>query len=603
MAPYAEEVAVRGRHRHPGLGKPARVAIVAIVLLAAAGGFAFYRSENRGGCTGQIELNVAVTPELATILARSASKWASTARGGAGECVSVEVTAKAPADVAVEAAHRSNVTLAGLSPTATPSAPSGGETTAPAAAGPTTATSTGIPVGPAPDVWVPDSSAWLVRVRSAAPSLVPLEARSIATSPLVLAVPRPTAALLGWPTQQQTWDTIVGLLSGGATPKVGIVEPNRDAVGLTSLIALGGAAQALGERAGETTVAVTRALIAGRVQTEAELLAQFPKSEADMATALVAAPLSERTLIAYNATAPAVPLAGLYVQPAPPALDYPWAVMPDTTGDRARLAEQLRDAIVADEEYTAELSRVGLRTLDGSATFEPLPGAPVSIVPLPPETAVVNRAVGTWLSLTRPGRMLAVVDVSGSMEIRVPTANNQTRFQVLIEAARQGMALFDDDWQVGLWTFSTNLAPSQDYIEVIPIREMSINRPLLLQAMETLRPKPNGGTGLYDTMLAAYKQVQQGWDPAVVNSVVLMTDGRNDDSNSITLDQLLASLRTVMDARYPINVIAIGFGTEVSRSELEAITNLTGGGTFIASDPADIKEIFLEALSTRPPAA
>lgn len=599
MAPYAEEVAVRGRHRHPGLGKPARVAIVAIVLLAAAGGYAFYRSENSGGCAGQIELNVAVTPELATILARAATDWASTARGGAGECVSVEVTAKAPADVAVEAAYRSNVTLAGLSPTATPSAEGGGEATTAPAAGPA---STTIPQGPAPDVWVPDSSAWLVRVRSAAPSLVPLEATSVATSPLVLAVPQPTAALLGWPTQQQTWDTIVGLLSGGSTPKVGIVEPNRDAVGLTSLIALGGAAQALGERAGETTVAVTRALIAGRVQTEAELLAQFPKSEADMATALVAAPLSERSLIAYNAAAPAVPLAGLYVQPAPPALDYPWAVMPGTTGDRARLAEQLRDAVVASEEFAAELSRVGLRTSDGSASFDPLPGAPVTIVPGAPDTAVVNRAVGTWLSLTRPGRMLAVVDVSGSMEIRVPTANNQTRFQVLIEAARQGMALFDDDWQVGLWTFSTNLDPPHDYDEIIPIREMSINRPLLLDAMDTLRPKPNGGTGLYDTMLAAYKQVQQGWDPAVVNSVVLMTDGRNDDSNSITLDQLLASLQTVMDARYPINVIAIGFGTEVSRSELEAITNLTGGGTFIADDPADIKEIFLEALSTRPPA-
>jgi Ca-activated chloride channel homolog len=271
------------------------------------------------------------------------------------------------------------------------------------------------------------------------------------------------------------------------------------------------------------------------------------------------------------------------------------------TGAKARLADELRQALTGDA-YVADLATVGLRAPDGTADFEPIPGAPVNITTHEPDASVVNRAVGTWLSLTRPGRMLAVVDVSGSMNSRVPTANNQTRFQVLIEAAREGMQLFDDSWQVGLWTFSTNLDGPKDYLEVVPIRELTTNRQILLQTMDTLRPKPNGDTGLYDTVLAAYKRVQQDWDPTVVNSVVVMTDGQNDDDNGITLNELIANLETLIDARYPVQVICIGFGGEVSETELRAITDVTGGGTFIAPDPAAIGEIFLEALSVRPPA-
>ena len=57
------------------------------------------------------------------------------------------------------------------------------------------------------------------------------------------------------------------------------------------------------------------------------------------ASGLGAAPLSEQALVAYNASGPAVKLAALYVQPSPPALDYPYAVMPGVASDRARLAD------------------------------------------------------------------------------------------------------------------------------------------------------------------------------------------------------------------------------------------------------------------------
>jgi hypothetical protein len=398
----------------------------------------------------------------------------------------------------------------------------------------------------------------------------------------------------------QNWNSILSLMTSGLPLKLGVVEPNRDAVGLTSLIALGGAAESLGANSGAVRVQVARALIAGRLPAEADLLAGFPKSEKDIPTSIVAAPLAERSLIAYNATAPAVKLAPIYVQPLPPALDYPWAVMPGIGDDKARLADEFR-AVLTGDAYVADLANVGLRGADGTAGFPAMPGAPATLTSTPPDPKVVSDAVGTWLSLTRPGRMLAVVDVSGSMYIKVPSANNATRFQLLIGTARGGLSLFSDDWQVGLWTFSTDLNGTLPYQEWLPIKPLSQNRAGLEQAMNTMQPKRNGNTGLYDTALAAYKRVQDGWDPNAVNSVVLMTDGQNDNPGGITLDQLTTSLKALVDPRYPIQMIMIGIGTDVSAPELKAITDVTGGGVFIAQDPAQITEIFLQALSLRPP--
>jgi hypothetical protein len=142
---------------------------------------------------------------------------------------------------------------------------------------------------------------------------------------------------------------------------------------------------------------------------------------------------------------------------------------------------------------------------------------------------------------------------------------------------------------------------NQDYQELLPIRKMSEQRPNLIAALGTVKPIPTGDTGLYDTVLAAYKTVQSGWDPAAVNSVVLLTDGQNDDPSGVTLDQLIAELEALKDPNRPVQVIALGIGDEVSQAELERITNTTGGGTFIARDPSAIGPIFLQALSLRPP--
>src|SRR5205814_1195816 len=69
--------------------------------------------------------------------------------------------------------------------------------------------------GPAPDVWSPASSAWVVllrqRLRGDAAPLVPDTISHVAFSPLVIAMPKPMAVALGWPSKQLGWSDLLTL--------------------------------------------------------------------------------------------------------------------------------------------------------------------------------------------------------------------------------------------------------------------------------------------------------------------------------------------------------------------------------------------------------
>jgi Mg-chelatase subunit ChlD len=110
----------------------------------------------------------------------------------------------------------------------------------------------------------------------------------------------------------------------------------------------------------------------------------------------------------------------------------------------------------------------------------------------------------------------------------------------------------------------------------------------------------HGGTALYDTVLAAYRQVQAGYDPSKVNSVVLMTDGKNEDTNSTrTLNQLLGELKGSADPRRPVRVITIGIGAGADAGALGKIASATGGKSYLVQDASDISGVFLDAIAQR----
>jgi secreted protein with Ig-like and vWFA domain len=93
--------------------------------------------------------------------------------------------------------------------------------------------------------------------------------------------------------------------------------------------------------------------------------------------------------------------------------------------------------------------------------------------------------------------------------------------------------------------------------------------------------------------------VRAGYDPDRVNVVLLLTDGMNDDVNSITMDQLLSTLAAEQDPARPVPVISIAFGPDSDVAALQQISRATGGATYLSQDPRQIGEIFLDAVGQR----
>ncbi|GHJ49435.1 hypothetical protein Cs7R123_67770 [Catellatospora sp. TT07R-123] len=552
--------------------------------MVLAGSFLVYRQLNAtSSCEGEAPLSVAASADIVDALRATADSLNQQKVAVDGKCVAIQVTMVEPADMTAALADLNSVSLTGIGQ------PSG---------------NTQIP-----DVWVPDSATWLARLTTAAPAFQVAQAPSIARSPVVVAMPEPIAATLGWPAKTPSWTALLGAMTSGTGLRVGIVEPTRDAAGLSGLLALGAAAAGTGANSQAAATGALRALASGRSVLRDDLLARFPRSKdpAALKSALSAASLSEQAVIHYNATKPPVPLAALYLEPAPTALTFPYAVMPGLPTTKAGVAQRLLDE-VRQPAFRDRLAALGLRAADGtygSALATPK-GAPAAASPNPAATpspaatvAAVDRALSTWVAVTLPARMLAVIDVSGSMLERVATAGGATRAQVTLEAARRGLGLFDDSWAVGLWTFSTKLQGDRDYKQLLPIGPLSQQRNQMLATLGTITPKPDGDTGLYDTILAAYETVQRDWDPGRVNSVVMMTDGDNDDDNGVSLEQLQAKLKELADPNRPIQVVILAIGDKINPAPLQQITKLTGGGVFQAKDPAKIGEIFLQAISLR----
>ncbi|WP_089021923.1 substrate-binding domain-containing protein [Micromonospora coriariae] len=580
-----------GRHRMRSKLHLAAAAATATVLVVTTGVWFGYRELIQPSCSGEIRLAVAVASELAPAVDAAASQWVKDGAAVGGTCIRVDVSASDPVDVAAVVAAKHGAVLAGVGQ----------------------ASGTAV----TPDVWVPDSSTWLLRLKKDATAFAPTNSASIARSPVVVAMPEPVAGRLGWPKKKFTWTDLLKQVNNPGTPlRTGIVEPTRDAAGLSGLLSLTAAASAAGGDAQRNTVGALRALATGRSSLRNDLLARFPTATdpTSIASGLGAAALSEEDVIAYNSKEPPVKLAALYMEPAPMPLDYPYAVLPGIEPSKASAARVLYELLTT-RAFRDRLAAQSLRAPDGNwgAGFKAPQGAPspaggASTAPAAGGTAAggldpsaIQRVVSSWSIATQSGRMLAVVDVSGSMKAAVPSANNRSREEVTVDAARRGLGLFDDSWSIGLWTFSTKLVGSRDYKQLIPIGPLSAQRAQLEGALGAIKPS-SGDTGLYDTTLAAYQAVQEDWQPGRVNSIVLFTDGKNEDTNGLSQAQLLAKLKQIADPERPVQVIMIGIGEGVSKAELESITKVTGGGSFVTKDPSEIGNIFLNAIALRPPA-
>jgi Mg-chelatase subunit ChlD len=381
---------------------------------------------------------------------------------------------------------------------------------------------------------------------------------------------------------------------------VGLPDPEKSAAAVAAVLAARSSVTGANDARAALTWAV-RSSPADLPVSGDELLARLP---ADPGTAV---PVTEQALAAYNKENAARPAHAVYPGQGGFALDYPVVALAAAPAVIAA-ARDLAMALTSAQARTA-LQSTGFRAPDQSAG--PALTATNGVDPAhresaePPTVDAVDEAIRNVQTTNEASRMLAVIDISGSMLAMVPGANGANRIDLAKDAAARGLGLYRADSDIGLWEFSTTLTPTSDHLELIPISSLgpdgqgATGAARLAGALDGLQAIPNGGTGLYDTVLDATRAVRAGWDPNRVNSVLILTDGMNDDDNSITMDQLLSTLAAEQDPTRPVPVISIAFGPDSDVNSLQQISRATGGATYLSQDPRQIGEIFLDAVGQR----
>ncbi len=312
---------------------------------------------------------------------------------------------------------------------------------------------------------------------------------------------------------------------------------------------------------------------------------------------------TERSYATFAAANPTANLQAAVPQTGTVTLDYRIANV--AQGDRQATAD---DAIVA---LTGVLQTDEGKEIRQAANIRPADSSPLpdgrgvgdANIIVPPNRELIDNIQRKWTALTLPIRALVVQDVSGSMR---QDAGGKTRAQLLRDASVFGLSKFPRNTSLGYWEFSSDRGGDGiPYREVVPIGPVlgttdgKPNRDLLAAAIDNSMSNLHGGTGLYDTALAAFKKVYDTYDPAYSNSVILMTDGRNEDAASVTLDQLVSELNIMKNPARRIPIITIGISQDADASALKKISDATGGSSFVALDPKDIGSILLRAVSYR----
>ncbi len=432
------------------------------------------------------------------------------------------------------------------------------------------------------DVWVPDSAMWPARAAGQA-ELTGVDAADlvvsdpIASTPVVFAATEPTATALG---------TAGAGFSSLAARSAAAVLPDPTTVGASSaaLLAL---QTAVGGDARLFT-ALVLGLDTGVVPTTADALAAV-----SAATTPTVAVTTEQAVQEYADDAQ-TPLVPIYPADVKASVGIPLVTLADASDD-TRAAVKALSAAVADGG--ARLTEYGLRDAAGTAPESTADGGDEASAPI--DGANQAEALRTWQMLTAPSRMLSLNDVSGSMF--QPATADMRRIDLFEQAAVRAINSLSADSSLATWVFSSRRIGGQDWQEVVPFGPLSdpAHKQRTIDTANGLDSLVGGGTGLYDSVLAAVQYMRDTYVPGQVNLVLLNTDGVNEDDDGLDLPGLLAELEKLRDPAKPVAVIAIGYGPDTDQSALEQIAAATDGAAYQALQPTDIGTVLIDAVTQR----
>ncbi len=504
--------------------------------------------------------------------------------------------------------------------------------------------------GPRPVIWSPAASSWgaILNQRLGAAgktAMAPVDAKPFMLTPLVIAMPKPMADALGYPAKPVGWADILKLANspGGwgayghpewGPFRLGKTNPNFSTSGLSALIAQTYAATA--KTSGLSTedlndpkvVAFSRGIESSVVHygdiTMTFLNSWFRADRRDAAlTYASAVAIEEKSLIDYNlgnpdgvldpgeqARPPKIPLVAIYPSEGTLYSDNPFYVLNAPWVD-----DQEKQAAAKFEEFLqqpANQSKVlesGFRPGNPNVKIDtPIVAAnhvdaaqPRTLLSVP-DPAVLVKLLDQWASNRKAARVLLVLDVSGSMGETVGQSG-QSKLDLSKQAVLGALDQFDPNDEVGLRIFSTGVGPSDhpDFQDVQPLTPIGANKEKLRASIENLAVVAN--TPLFSVALGSYQTMLTSYDPARINAVILLTDGKNDDADRTDDRQQQQALINALrdgsqgEGSKPIRMFTVGYGGDADMATLKTISEASNAAAYNATDATTIGKVFTQVVS------
>ena len=439
------------------------------------------------------------------------------------------------------------------------------------------------------DLWVPDDASW----RGAPGRLALAEAPAagagavVATSPLYLVTDAATAGQIA--KAGGGWGGLVKLVTAARSP-VRLVAHDPGGSG-EGLLALGAVGEAVWLADGMDASADALAAAFPRTRVVAADAPPLPDEPGEVGI------VTEREL----RTAPADGLKIIAPADHTAQLRYSWFPSAAAAADpaRAKALEALR-AGLGGAAAERPLAAAGLRRPDGGRPpgpadddLPPIAAPPFDV--LAPHH--VDHVLATAYAEDRRADVVVAVDISGSMRALVPPTDEPR-----IALVRQGVTalaqLLPDDAQLSLWEFGTHLDGDKDYRVLRPDGELGgAGRQAIGRAVTALTPTDTG-TGLHDTILAAYRSAQAAYRDGTPSHAVVFTDGRNEaDEPTLSLNELKDALAAAADPRKPVSLAVISFGDEPDAAALQGALEPVNGYVDRLSTAEEVGAAFIHVAA------
>ena len=478
--------------------------------------------------------------------------------------------------------------------------------------------------GRRPDIWSPASTTWAVllsyhlHARGKA-NLVPEGVPILFKSPLVIGMPQPMAAALGWPDKPIGWSDILQLARGRVgwsryghaewgVFKLGKTSPLISTSGLHALIgtyfAASGRSSDLTEAGlADSTVVDSMRGVESAVEHYGDSVSTFllnlqAADDANRALSYVSAvAMEEKEVWDYNKgnpladpvragehPAPRVPLVAIYPKEGTLAADHPYVIVraPWVTDAKQHAAQSFLSFLHAPAQQR-RFQSAGFRDQSGrpgpeislSNGLQPdRPGAYLQ----PPAAPVIEAMQHAWTGLRKRARVLLLFDVSGE------TAGADVG--QLHSSFGAGLGELAADDLIGCWEFASQLSGDLPSRQVLAFAPVTTNASLLEARVAGLR-STNKPAALYRAIRDGLSAVRRDADPAKINAMVVITSGRSTDSGDADFSGLLRELQDASESA-GVHVFTVAYGKNPDGHTLGQIARASRGASYDAGRPGGV---------------